>query len=362
MNVAVVLCSELLSALVLVIALVLPSINSPTVPFGVRVPATRADDPTVVKQIRIYRLRVLVSGIVAAGVGMVIYSVTRETLVLPLSMLVLVGAWYGCFFLANHEIRAAKAAGGWYEGLHQGIAVDTELRTDPPRFPWLWLAPALIVTVATVVTGVMSYPSMPEILVVHYGANGVPNRLAAKSVGTAFSLVFVQIGMTALLVGIAAAIFRSSRPDIDPAHPLGSARWHRQYMSLGAKALLGLAAMIDTGMLGSSLLMWTGTVTSWAPLVVVLPILTAVVVSVVILARKNRERDEGEKDTGLIHRDDDKYWRGGLVYINREDRALVVPRRFGLGWTLNFGNPGAAMLLAGVMGLIGLVITLRFGG
>ncbi|QCB97382.1 DUF1648 domain-containing protein [Arthrobacter sp. PAMC25564] len=360
MTVAIVLSSTLL-ALVLAIALVLPSITSPTVPFGVRVPPQHADDPTVVGQTRIYRWRVLLSGIATAGVGVVIYAVTGETLLLPLSVLVLDGVWWGCFFLANHEIRAAKAAGGWYKDLHQGIAVDTGLRTDPPRFPWLWLAPALIITAATVVIGVISYPSMPEMLAVHYGANGAPHRLAAKSVGTAFSLVFVQIGVTALLVGIAAAIFRS-RPDLDPAHPVGSARWYRQYMSLGAKALLGLVAMIDLGMLGSSLLMWTGTVTPWAPLVVVLPILAAVVVVVVILARNNRERDDAEEDTGLIHRDDDKHWRGGLFYINREDHALMVPRRFGLGWTLNFGNPRAAMLLAGVAAMIGLLITLRFGG
>jgi hypothetical protein len=61
-------------------------------------------------------------------------------------------------------------------------------------------------------------------------------------------------------------------------------------------------------------------------------------------------------------RDDDKYWRGGLVYINREDPALMVARRFGVGWTLNFGNPRTAMLLAGVVALIGLATTLRFGG
>jgi uncharacterized membrane protein len=361
MTVAIVLSSAL-SALVLVLAMVLPSISSPTVPFGVRVPAQRAADPTVLRQTRIYRWRVLVSGIAAAGVGVLIYAVTGDTLLLPLSVLVLVGVWYGCFFLAHHEVQAAKAAGGWYEGLRQGIAVDTGLRTDPPRFPWLWLAPALIVTVATVVIGVLRYPSMPSVLAVHYGAKGVPNRLAAKSVGTAFSLVFVQLGVTALLVGIAAAIFFRSRADIDPARPVGSARWHRRYMSLGAKALLGLAAMIDLGMLGSSLLTWTGTVTSWAPLVVVVPILAGVVMAVVVLARNNRQRDGGEEDTGLTHRDDDKYWRGGLFYINREDHALLVPRRFGLGWTLNFGNPRVAMLFAGVVALIGLLIILRFGG
>jgi hypothetical protein len=77
MTVAIALSSGLL-ALVLVLALVLPSITSPTVPFVVRVPAQRADDPMVARQTRIYRARVLLSGIVAAGVGVTIYSVTAK--------------------------------------------------------------------------------------------------------------------------------------------------------------------------------------------------------------------------------------------------------------------------------------------
>jgi uncharacterized membrane protein len=353
--------SSVLCALVLVIALVLPSINSPTVPFGVRVPAPHATDPAIARQTRIYRWRVLVSGIFTAGVGVVLYYVTREPLLLPLTVLALVAVWNGCFILANHEIRAAKAAGHWYEGVRQGIAVDTELRTDPPRFPWLWLAPALIITIVTVVIGVLSYPSMPAILVTHY-VRGVPNRFAAKTIGSAFSLVFVQIGVTTVLAGIAAAIVRRSRSDLDPAHPVSSAHWHRQYLALGAKTLLGLVAMIDLGILGYALLEWTGTVTSWAPAVIVVPILVGVAVMITVLARHNRVRVENNEDTGMAHRDDDKYWRNGLFYVNREDTALFVPRRFGIGWSLNFGNPRAAILFAGILVVIGIVVTLRFVG
>ena len=360
MTLAIVLSSVLL-ALVLALGLVLPSITDPTVPFGVRVPAQHVGDPAVKRQTGIYRWRVLGSGIIAVAAALALYAATGETLMLPLSVLVLVGAWYGCFVFANHGIRAAKAASGWYEGVHQGIAVDTELRTHPPRFPWLGLTPAVLITVATAVIGVISYPSMPEVLAVHYGANGVPDRLATKSVGTAFSLVFVQVGITALLGGIAAAIFHS-RADIDPARPVGSARWYRRYLVLSAKALLGLAAMIDIGMLGSSLLMWTGTITTWAPLAVVIPVMAGVLVAVVVLARNNRDRDARDEGTGLTHRDDDKLWRGGLLYINREDHALFVPRRYGLGWTVNLGNPRVAMLLAGLAALIALLIVLRFGG
>jgi uncharacterized membrane protein len=357
---AIVLSAALL-LLVLVLGLVLPSIADPTVPFGVRVPAIRVGESAVRRQVRLYRWRLLGSGVLAAVLSVALYALTGETLMLPLSVLVMVGAWYGCFVLANHGIRAAKAAAGWYVGVRQGISVDTDLRAHPPRFPWLWLAPASAITVATAVIGIISYPSMPEVLAVHYTASGAPDHLATKSVGTAFSLVFVQVGVTGLLVGIAAAIFHS-RADIDPARPAGSARWFRRYMVLGAKALLGLAAMIDLGMLASSLLMWSGTITRWAPLAVVIPVLAGVLVAVIVLARNNRDWDAVEEGTGLVHRDDDKQWRGGLFYINRADHALFVPRRFGIGWTINLGNPQAAMLLAGIAALIALLVVLRLGG
>jgi hypothetical protein len=54
--------------------------------------------------------------------------------------------------------------------------------------------------------------------------------------------------------------------------------------------------MIDVGTLGASLLMWTGTVTPCAPLVVALPFLAAVVVTVeVVLARNNAEREKAKR-------------------------------------------------------------------
>jgi len=46
-------------------------------------------------------------------------------------------------------------------------------------------------------------------------------------------------------------------------------------------------------------------------------------------------------------RDDDRFWKAGLVYVNRDDPALVVGARFGVGWMLNFGKPVAWLLIAG---------------
>ena len=48
-------------------------------------------------------------------------------------------------------------------------------------------------------------------------------------------------------------------------------------------------------------------------------------------------------------RTDDAHWLGGMIYVNPADHALFVEKRMGIGWTLNFGNLWAWLLLAGVL-------------
>ena len=61
--------------------------------------------------------------------------------------------------------------------------------------------------------------------------------------------------------------------------------------------------------------------------------------------------------TSTIFRDDDRYWYGGFFYNNPDDPALFVPKRFGLGWTMNFGHPRARLFLITMLLLV-LVLVL----
>ena len=63
------------------------------------------------------------------------------------------------------------------------------------------------------------------------------------------------------------------------------------------------------------------------------------------------------QSTGIIFRDDDRYWRGGFFYNNPDDPAVFVPKRFGLGWTINFGNPKGRLIFIGTL-LLPLVLAL----
>ena len=61
--------------------------------------------------------------------------------------------------------------------------------------------------------------------------------------------------------------------------------------------------------------------------------------------------------TGAVFRDDDRYWSAGFFYNNPDDPAMFVPKRFGLGWTLNFGHPQAELFLITMLALL-LVLVL----
>ena len=49
--------------------------------------------------------------------------------------------------------------------------------------------------------------------------------------------------------------------------------------------------------------------------------------------------------------DDDKEWTGGLVYHNKEDSKILVPKRYGVGYTFNFSNKWSWLILIIIIGV-----------
>ncbi|HEU5367480.1 MAG TPA: DUF5808 domain-containing protein [Ktedonobacterales bacterium] len=54
---------------------------------------------------------------------------------------------------------------------------------------------------------------------------------------------------------------------------------------------------------------------------------------------------------GPVYRDDERYWMGGFLYNNPDDPDLLVPKRYGLGWTFNFGHPAGKWVAIAMIAL-----------
>lgn len=74
-------------------------------------------------------------------------------------------------------------------------------------------------------------------------------------------------------------------------------------------------------------------------------------------SRRKANTPADRQRTSAVFREDDRYWYGGFFYNNPDDPNLFVPKRFGLGWTLNFGHPQARLVLIGTLVVI-LVLSL----
>jgi uncharacterized membrane protein len=304
---------------------------------------------------RQYRRQVAASGAVLITVGVLVSSVFRFGMpgVIPLLTVAACVVAYG---RARVAIMAVKRREAWYGGLRQGMVADTALRTDPERFPWVWAAPALLVCAGTTVVGILRYPALPDRVPVHFTGSGSADRFAARSISTAFFPVFTQAALTVLLLALTWLSFRA-RADLDPARPADSARRHRRFLVRTAVSLLLLAAFANLTLLAGAWAMWHPD-QRVAPALILLPVLAGLIVVIGIAVRTGQggsrlPAEDGavaEESTGIVRRDDDRYWRLlGSVYVNRADPALLVQKRFGIGWTVNFGNPRGVVLLLGLI-------------
>ncbi|MCX4747821.1 DUF5808 domain-containing protein [Kitasatospora sp. NBC_01287] len=359
--------------LLLLGAWLMPALTAPTLPFGVRVPAERVEEPVIAAQRGTYRRWVALAGgaVLLAGTA---WGLSSGSLLTPaVTTCAVLAVDIAGYLRAHRAISAVKQREAWFRGLRQGVVADTSLRTDPARLPWAWTLPPVLLTAGTLVAGILRYPSMPDRLPTHYNGAGRVDHFAAKSVGSAFAPVLAQLALTVLLILLCLLVFRA-RPDLEPARAKVTADQHRRFLTRMARCLLLLTACADLSIAVAAWQIWRGD-HEIAVLPVLLPLVLALGTLLVVAIRSGQngsripvstdgtvgtvgtdDAQEQQRPAGarvedqLEHQDDDRHWRlGGLVYLNREDSALFVPKRFGFGWTLNMGSPYSVLFLAALL-------------
>jgi uncharacterized membrane protein len=339
-----------------VVLCVAPLATRPTIQFGVRVPPAHAADAVIRRARRDYlwsSTTVAVCATVVA-VAIVVGGVQAGwwlSRVIFLVEFVLDGV---CFWWVHRRVERVKSAEGWFAGRRQTVVADTSWRTEPPRLPIGWLVPAVVVIGATVITGLLDYPHLPA----HLVSGGHQVATAPLRV---FAVVIAQVYVTGIGSGLLALVYRS-RPDLDTADPAASLRSYRTALGAFARAALVFLASVDLTLLLGSLQTWqllrlsrgVGTLVELLPAALGL----AAFLATAIRAGRLRARTAGAAEAA--DRDDDRFWKAGIVYVNRDDPAVLVSARFAYGWTANLGNPLSWLLIAGVLAMpVGLVI-LRF--
>lgn len=174
----------------------------------------------------------------------------------------------------------------------------------------------------------------------HARADTAAERLALGTEGSRYELLLAVL-FCALLAGVSWALRRGARRGV----PVEGSRWDFRQVVRGV--LLGAEYLVAIQSAGA---LWAaGGGPGWARAALGGLAWAFAVGVIVLLSVIGQGGARGSPPPVRGDRTRDAFWKWGLVYVNPEDPALFIEKRFGLGYTLNFGNRWAWVTLAALL-------------
>lgn len=255
------------------------------------------------------------------------------------------------------KVQAVKAEEGWKAEHSESVAVvGFEEVPKPPSLAWN--AAYVPIVLATLAIGLAMYPTLPDVVPLHMDFAGNVDRWEPKSPSLIAFPVLFELFMAACFVLSHWAVARSKK-DVDPAHPAISAYAYGAFAR--AECILVLVGgLVLTGILGVLMMLLMTDLVSPLPVVVLIVAVAlvftvaAIVVSVVYGQSGSRLARRMSEANGMPV-DNDEHWKCGIFYCNKDDASLFLPKRFGVGWTLNWARPAVWVVVIGF-----LLVTIAF--
>lgn len=235
---------------------------------------------------------------------------------------------------------------------------SAELR--PRRYgdyiPWVWELLPLLIIGGTVAYLAATYPSVPATFPTHFDAAGHPNGYATKSIASYFALVWTQLSLEVLITLLGVLIVRSRALPGE-----AEARFRRIWLRFLFVLKVGILALMGLIAIGIGYSAVSGMGLPSVFVLVPLGFLLLVLVGTLVLSlRTGQGGARLSPEAPATDRTNDRFWVLGTIYINRNDPSVFVERRFGVGWTLNFGNPRALLVLLAILAFASAATVIAF--
>lgn len=312
----------------------LPQFTRPDVFFGVTVDPAFPTTGAARRLLRDYRIALWCIAVVAAVLTSVLQRPAAAVLI---DLIGLCGAQ-----VVSHRRALIHAA-------TPSTMVEVDLSAPKEHFPGGLLAalPPFLVLLALGAWALPHLDRLPGRLPVHWGLYG-PNRWVITSSRAIIGLLMLHAFVCLLLTVSALGVLHWSRR-VRASGP--SAAAERQFrrrtllLVLSVEYFTILPPVFDLLQAPAlAMKLWT---------VALLLTLLAFLVSL-MRAGQGGTRLAVVGGGTVGDRTADARWIGGLIYFDRRDPAILVEKRMGIGWTLNFGNLWSWVALAGIAVIVAI--------
>ncbi len=335
----------------------LPRLTRPDLYFAVTVAPEFRDSTAGRFVLRRYRWGLIgVSALTLALLGTLV--LTPAFLLAPLALLLQLGAYFAIYYRARRLVLPHALA----PTRIREARVDTRNRSIPGG--WVTTSGPFALLAACASYLGTHWQQIPTRLVLHWGAHGQPDRWAARSLGTVFLPVLVA---TVILLALTLILY-------------GMAHWLRPIYAGGLQGEHESRFRRTASMVLLVMEYWIAVLFSWlatrpllpaslqrppAAITMVAGLIAIVGAAVLMWLGQGGNRipspqwPDSDSTTPVGDRTEDRFWKLGVFYFNRSDPAVMVERRFGIGYTVNFAHPVAwIIILLPVLAFIGLTTTI----
>lgn len=323
--------------------------------FSVSVPTSAWDDPRIRRLMNRYVAIVIAATVlftVAALALCLMGNAEASLAVVVVASLALMVIGYGLILRYRAKVQGLKRACGWAAQSQQHVATIGEGVEQAPRpisLAWNWLYVPLVALTAAVVA--VGYGSMPDAVPMHVDVSGNVTDMAPKSPMVAAFPVALEVFLAAVFAFCHWMVLRSKKC-LEPGRPASSS-WAYGMFAYAQTAFLlvmGLACTAACG-LGMALAM-IGIVSMGVAVAVIIGVALLCVVGDLIVGVKygqSGSRVFRMEASDTLLSDDDRFWKLGMLYCNPDDASLFLPKRSGIGWTVNWGRPAVWALVVALV-------------
>jgi len=338
----------------------LPRLTRPDLYFAVTVPPDFRDGAEGAGILSRYRREVWIHSLIA--LGLILLS-TRGGPMLALLQVGLFWQLLGCF--------VAYLRGRWRVMPHAVAPAtlrEADLAPRRARLPggWAFQFGPFAILAAVALWLQFHWQQIPERFPVHWGIDGKPNGWATRSFSGVYGPLLVAASVCAGLVLFAYGVLRWSRRIQVRGGP-GQSEVRFQHIMLSL--LLGTEYFLALLFAWVGFLALRSQAQTPSPVAVIVPALAFTVLVMVVMVRTGQGGSRLPEYPSLSppsvaapvgDRTLDRYWIAGIFYVNRSDPAIIVEKRFGLGYTLNFGQPVSWIVLGLIVVVpLALILLLR---
>lgn len=288
----------------------------------------------------------------------------EEKTVMILFTIVTVAYFVSSFLLYlpfHFKMKQIKEVENWQQDRKQSLVIDTKFREENLTYSNGWfLIPALI-TIATIAFTFIVYENIPKEIPIHTSFSGKVTY-DKKSMGNVLILPITQLFLVGMFLVINYVI-KHSKQQVSVENPHTSKqqnvmfrrRWSL-YMVVTSILITIMFTFLQMTFIYPSLLAYEALVTfSFTGII----LFGAILLSITTGQGGSRIKRSEKNENGKIDRDDDRHWKLGQFYVNKNDPSIFVEKRFGVGWTNNWAHPVSWIFIILILGLgIGIPILL----